>query len=328
MRDVGGEAAGAGLGLAQFPHRPLQLAGRLVERACQVRQFVAAAHGDPGVESAAAHAPGRLAQFPHRAQHAARGDQAGYQRDGEAGQGTVPAGHEEGVDVDLLVGHPHDGVQDESAGQHAVGAGLEDHGHGDGQVGNAVLDDPFEAAVGVGPCGPAQFGCDDGGDGVLARGGAHRSVLGEHHPGCGLPLRAMSRRTDCRSSPPCMGSPKAVCWTWSRNDVTAVSWAVSSSAVRASRKVSAAVVPALTAATSRKASSSRVRSPNALNRPGRRPAVTGARSGSRSPAVSGRSGGCRPRPRSCRGAVRRTRRPAGRRRGSCDPRRVPAVAAC
>ncbi len=184
--DVGGEAAGAGLGLAQFPYGLFQLARGLVEGACQVRQFVAAAYRDPGVEPATAHALRGLAQFPHRPQHAARGDQARYQRDGQAGQGSVPGGHEEGVDVDLLVGHPHDGVEDESAVQQAVLAGLEDLGHGDGQVGHAVLDDPLEAAVGVGPRGAAQFGCDDGGDGVLARGGADRPVFGEHHPGVRL----------------------------------------------------------------------------------------------------------------------------------------------
>lgn len=188
MRDVGGEAAGAFLGLAQLAYGLLQLARRRVEGPCQVGQFVAAAHRNPGVESAAAHVQGSLAQFAHRAQHAARGDQAGYQRDGEAWQGAVPACHEEGVDVDLLVGHPHDGVQDESAGQLAVRARLEDHGHGDGQVGDAVLDDPLEAAVRVGPCGAAQLGGDDGGDGVLARGGADRTVFGEHHPGVGLAL--------------------------------------------------------------------------------------------------------------------------------------------
>ncbi|CAM5571193.1 hypothetical protein SGLAM104S_09849 [Streptomyces glaucescens] len=188
VRDVGGETAGAFLGPAQLLHGVLELARGIVEGVGEVGQFVAAPHRDAGVEPAAAHGLRGLVQFPHRTQHTARGEQTGQQGDGEAGQGTVAGGGEQRVDVDLLVGHPHDGVEDQSGGQHALRAGPEDGRHRDGQIGHAVLDDPLEAAVRIGVGGAAQLRGDDGGDGAGARRGADRTVLGEHHPGARLAL--------------------------------------------------------------------------------------------------------------------------------------------
>ncbi len=239
MRDVGGEPAGPRFRLPQLMDGVLQLAGRLVEGPGHVRQFVVAAYRDTGVEPTAAHAPGRLAQLPYRTQHTARGDQPGGQRDGETGQRAVAGGREEGVDVDLLIGHPHDGVQHEPAGQHAVRPGLEDGRHGDRQIGDAVLDDPLEVAVRVGQRGAAQLGGDDGRDGALTRGDADRTVLGEHHPRARLALAGEVAQELLRPLPflpsTLRGRAKPVCWTCSRKVETAVSWAVFSSALRASR---------------------------------------------------------------------------------------------